>query len=851
MAVEIEQQKENSVPVALIIIFAILAAGILASGYIFYWHYKKEYRAEVEHELSAIADLKVSQLSQWRSERMGDAAMLSDNRTFSALVRRVLNNPRDREAERQVRDWISLFPKAYEYNMVRLIDPRGKRNIAFPVEPQPISSTISKNVAEVARSKRVTMSDFYRHNYDQRVYIAVLAPIFDPRDRNKVIAVVSLRVDPERYLYSFILRWPTHSPTAETLLLRRDGNDALYLSDLRFRRDSALKHRIPLDRKDTPEAMALLGRTGIAEGVDYHGEEVIADIRIIPGSPWFLLALKDASEIYGPERRALWIIIGLMAALLIGSGASLAFFWRQHTIGFYLERYQAAEALRKSEKKLNDITSNIGEGIYVLDGAGRLLFMNPEAERLFGWTMDEMNERGPHELVHFRTADGSPLPICECNMHKVIRTGERYSSSEEYFVHRDGSVFPVHVISTPLVEDGKVVASITAFQDITERKRAEKELSELNRNFVTLLENTTDFVYFKDENSRFIFCSQTLANITGHASWKDMIGKHDLEVFPEEIAKIYQEEELPIFQDGAPLLNRTDPYCDTEGKMGWVNTNKWPVFDNANKVIGIFGISRDITERKKSEDALERANEKLRSKAQELELAYRDMESFSYAISHDLKAPARRIRDFSETALKECSGRLDDNGRHMLKRIKVNAANMAQLIEDLLSFSRVSRTEIVKSEIDMESLGNQVCEELKTDIGERQVTIDIKRLPTAHGDLSMMHQVLSNLFSNALKFTKMRAQALIEMGGREKDGEDVYYVRDNGIGFDMRYADKLFGLFQRIHSDKEIEGTGVGLVIVKKIIEKQGGRVWAEGKLNEGATFYFSLPGNSANEQSN
>jgi two-component system sensor kinase len=251
----------------------------------------------------------------------------------------------------------------------------------------------------------------------------------------------------------------------------------------------------------------------------------------------------------------------------------------------------------------------------------------------------------------------------------------------------------------------------------------------------------------------------------------------------------------------------------------------------------------DMTDLKKSEEALKIRNKELQSLASELKAAYKDMESFSYAASHDLRSPLITIEGFSNILLEDYAEKLDDKGKDFLIRINNSVKKMNQLIGDLLSFSRVSIKEILKHDFNMEELAQKLVNELAPTIGERDIKFEIKQMPSAYGDLFMMNQVLLNLLSNAIKFTHTRETAMIEAGGYSENNENVYYVRDNGIGFDMKLSDRLFGLFQRIHSSQEVEGTGLGLVIVKNIIEKHGGRVWAEGKPGEGATFYFTLPG--------
>jgi len=232
---------------------------------------------------------------------------------------------------------------------------------------------------------------------------------------------------------------------------------------------------------------------------------------------------------------------------------------------------------------------------------------------------------------------------------------------------------------------------------------------------------------------------------------------------------------------------------------------------------------------------LEKVNEELRA-------AYKDMESFSYSASHDLRSPLIVIEGFSRILLEDYGHKLDDNGRHLLKAVRENAGKMAQLIEDLLAFARVSTKELKKSEIDMKALAEKTFWELSADIAMRKVQLRVDTLLPAWGDPPLVRQVFVNLLSNAVKFTAQRSDAIIEIGeGRDEHG-NVYFVKDNGAGFDMKYSGKLFGLFNRVHLHKEYKGTGVGLAIVKRIIEKHGGCVWAEGEPGSGATFYFYLP---------
>ena len=281
---------------------------------------------------------------------------------------------------------------------------------------------------------------------------------------------------------------------------------------------------------------------------------------------------------------------------------------------------------------------------------------------------------------------------------------------------------------------------------------------------------------------------------------------------------------------------------------GWTVLRAWNARAQAYHQVRALNdeLALDNAARKKAEAEITRLNleleQRVLDRTAQLEAANHELETFSYSVSHDLRAPLRAIDGFSQILLEDYAGKLDDEGKRLLNVVRDNTARMGRLIDDILQFSRASRIEISYSEINMEGLVSEVIAELQADVADSKLQFEISPLPATKGDRAMMRQVLVNLLSNAIKFSRSRNPARINIGCSLEGNEATYFVSDNGAGFDMKFADKLFGVFQRLHSMDEFEGTGIGLAIVKRIITRHRGRVWAQGKVNEGATFYFALP---------
>ncbi len=482
----------EGVPRPLVLVFVLLAAGIVTVGGLYFRSDARHHRAEVERELSAVAEMKTGELAQWRSERLGDASLFLGNTPFSDLVRRVFDDREDAEARAQVRTWLTKAQAHYAYDRVSLLDAQGAERLAVPEGRAPVSSVIERRAPEVLRSEEVIFEDFYRNEHDQRIYLSVLAPIFDGQSR--ALAIVALSINPETYLYPFINRWPTPAQTAETLLVRRDGNDALFLSELKFQKHTALRLRIPLANQDVVAVRAALGQEGIAEGRDYRGVPVIAARRAVPASPWFLVARVDAAEVNAPLRERLFETVLLVGGLLAAAAAGVGILWREQRVRHFRERYEAEQ----ERAWLHDVVARSLNEVYVFDPETlRFRFANLGACRNIGYTQQELAGLTQLDIKPEFTEEAFRA------MLEPLRTAERpVHAFQTLHRRKDGTTYPVE-IHLQLVDAGAGAVFLCIVNDITQRRQAETRIQHLNRVYAVLSDVNQAIVRVREPQALF------------------------------------------------------------------------------------------------------------------------------------------------------------------------------------------------------------------------------------------------------------------------------------------------------------------------------------------------------------
>ncbi len=848
--------------------------------------------------LSSRADDRSLLVIGWIEERRGDAETLATRPSIALPLaqRSRLSGRAASEVDTSgLKATLEAFAAAYHYSAIYVLDGTGFE-VARTHGAEPPPGVLREIARRVAGSRDVSLDLL---DQPGPTLFSISAPIHvgSPSvtaPNTQVVGVAVLVADLDKGLFPTFARESFPTRTGETTLVRRAGDEVVYLTPLKNLPGHPKDVRRPSSTASLAARAALEGVKDFGEFIDYRGVPVLASVRQIEATGWGLVSKIDRTEAFESFRRLAWVE-SLAAALLLVAAATLIWAYRRQEVARVHER--AEGELRKLNRALlttSECTQAMVRAreevalvqrvcqILVEAGGYRMAWVG-YAERdearsvrpvgsagfetgylehaVITWAEDELG-RGPAGLA-IRTGQA-------CMAHNIhddpqfapwredaIRLG--YRSSIALPLIEDETAFGALMLysaSTDAFEPEEVrlltelahdlTYGIQALRTRTERTRSQEDLRRANAYNRSLIEASLDPLVTISPAGKVTDVNTATETVTG-LSRSALIGTDFSDYFtdPAKARAGYQQ----VFREGL-VQDFALEIRHRDGHLTPVLYNATVYRDQSGEVIGVFAAARDITEKQRAEEEIRVLNESLeqrvRDRTAELETANRELEAFSYSVSHDLRAPLRHIDGFSELLSEELGSQLSGEVRHFLDRIRTGTRLMGQLIDDLLALSRVGRREPSLQIAGLSSIVEEVVSELKADIAGRTITWQIARLPFVECDPALMKQVFQNLISNAVKFTRTRESALIEVGTVRQDGRTAVFVRDNGVGFSMKFAGKLFGVFQRLHRAEDFEGTGVGLATVQRIVRKHHGEVWAEAELDRGATFYFTLGAGSA-----
>ncbi|BBJ00137.1 hypothetical protein FGKAn22_18290 [Ferrigenium kumadai] len=593
------------------LIFILFALAITMAGISAFQHYRDSIKSDRQNELSGIAELKIGQITTWMTERKGDAQVLKGDPLFlDEADRWLLRGSPDDASKAKLAERLASIQRTYGgngYSAISLFDDKLKLRLSTSANTTALQDNEKELLLESLRSGKILFSDMHRglpgsgHDIAIAIAIDMVMPLYIHKNgKERSIGAVLFRTDPYSFLFPLIQHWPTPSPSAESLLVRREGGEVVFLNELRHNKGAALSMRLPLSRPKLPAAMALMGREGLVEGLDYRGVPVVGVLQKVTGTSWVMVSKIDKAEIYAPiDKLAGWITA--LIVVLIGAGGGVAFTWRerqrQHILN--LQRQYASEA---EKRLLGEALKQSGSAIAVGDRNNRFIYVNPAFSRLFGYSYEDALGKPVNELVGIEdsTSIHPSQVVSFTNQHGMFQTETTRRT-------KDGRIIPV-LISHSAVrdEEGCIVNYIASFTDLTRHKQAEDELAKQKEFIRLIIDSDPNLIFAKDAEGRFLFANEAMAKGLGQTT-ESIVGKSNRDlVDSRKLAATYEQANREVIETGQQRV-AIEAAEFTDGRKRWFRTIRKPLIQDDGSV-SVLTIATDITDIKEAEISLQKFN---------------------------------------------------------------------------------------------------------------------------------------------------------------------------------------------------------------------------------------------------
>lgn len=829
----ITSEQKRTIPWRLVIIFVLFTLGMIIIGTLYYKSQKNRIFREQEVNLSTIASLKIKQIQQWHSQRLGDAAIIRDNTPLILQIKQFFKDENQPEVRRNLIKLMESINREYDYNGVSLVDITMKAKLSVSSSDSVTVEGIEAEIGEVIKNQKIILADLYKTGSLNKPHIDLLVPLIDPESiKPTQFGVAILRIDPQEIIFPLINKWPTQSKSSETLLIRQEGDSILYLNELRHQKNTALNLRLPLTNKNLLGAKAIGGSEGISEGVDYRGIPVIGYLTKIPGLTWYMVTKIDIEELQTPIRRFLIIAIIVTVLLILMNGAIFGFWiWNQKIILYrrQLKNELARQALEHHFEYLFKYANDI---IILFDNHLSIVEINESALKTYGYKREEMIGMKKLKLM-------APSTLKLLTEQIKILDDKSSAFYETLHIRKDGSEFPIEISARVIEMEGSKYYQLIG-RDISERRRADETLRASEECYRSLVENIDFGVSMIDKDFKIIMTNTLMGRWFNKPACK-FVGENCFKEFEKRQAICQHCPGVKAMASGRPHQAETEGILEDGSRLS-VLVHAFPLSDPDGVARGFIEVVEDITERKKKEEELLRAKEKA-------EESDRFKTAFLQNMSHEIRTPLNAILGFSE--LLQDPKISQEDSRFFIEQIHFSKDDLLDLVENVVFAAKYDTKQFVSTnkKFNLNDSLNKLVSDSKKLIhrNDKSHIVFLSRLEstkdiTIEADENNVKMALRQLISNAIKYTD---SGQIEIGTKLIDNSEVeFYIKDTGIGIDKYEYEKIFDRFYKVesNSNKLFRGAGIGLTIVKGIAETLGGNVRVDSIVGEGTTFYFSIP---------
>lgn len=818
-----------------IIVFSLV---LFAAGYIYYDYEESSIRKEKYNELKSVAELKIDQITNWYRDEVEDASIIVRNPVLHSAITNFLKN-KSFTSKNNVIEELNSIMEEHGYDNILLLDTNSKLLLFDKPESNRVDSTIEVFANKCVEEKKVIALDLFKDKSTNENWLGFISPILN--EKSEVVAMVVFMINPNEYLFPLIQTWPTSSKTAETILVRREGNSVLFLNELRHKKNTSLNLRLNLSNKEIPAVRAALGYNNIFEGKDYRGVAVLSYLRKVEGTPWFMVAKVDKTEIYSELyfKTIVLIVFIILIILLVGAALAWVYHYRQRNI--FKELYKKEKELWESQEEFKITLYSIGDGVITTDTFGNIKQMNYEAERLTGWNENEAKGKFLEDI--FIIINEQTRNIVENPVNKVLKEGKVVGlANHTLLVSKDGIERPIADSGAPIKNKlGEIIGVVLVFKDQSKEYESQKVLEESEARLRLALQSAGQSIFEYDIK---------LNELGFTSEYKRILG------FEPEVLKINATEWIEkIYPDDKNLLRSVFYDCITkkiaeftvefrqqniEGEWLWFYSKGKLIDDENGAPQKLIGTLIDISFLKKIQKQLLEAKKRA-------ENSEKIKSEFLAQMSHEIRSPINVILSYVDLIKNNLSGKVDPDYLPSFESISFAGKRIIRTIDLILNMSdlQLGTYETTKKEFDIIALLNGLLREYMQSAKNKNLEIEFNTAISAYivnSDEYAVNQIFANLLDNAVKYTE-RGKINVDVN---KNGSEqlTINITDTGVGISEDYLPVLFTPFSQEEQgySRKFDGKGLGLSLVKKYCDLLDLQINVNTKKNVGTTFTIIFP---------